>query len=98
MDDPHYTDRRFDGGKALVVYGKETVGGKADYSDRIWQWNPVKAERAAKTATESGARPHTCRWYEAYLSAFMEKPITITCIKAGVNVSSGYSYLLFFYN
>jgi hypothetical protein len=92
---PHYTDTRFN--KEQTVFGKAEKGLGYDYSDRIWQWDYSKAEEACKIADESGCTQKSCSWYEAYLSHFFGKKITIKHIIAGVNVSNGYPYCVFGY-
>lgn len=98
---PHYSNRRFE--REQTVFGKPSrspYGHKHlsyDYSDRLWQWDYDKAEQSAKCATESGAPLRSCAWYEAYLSAYFGRPITIEHIIAGVNRSNGYPYCVFGY-
>ena len=98
---PHYTDRRFN--TAQTVFGKPSKSDRGhkdlsyDYSDRLWQWDYDKAKRAAEIANETDATPKSARWYEAYLSAYFDKPIEIVHILAGVNVSNGYAYAVFGY-
>jgi hypothetical protein len=92
---PHYTDDRFK--KEQTVFGKEEDGIGYDYSDRLREWDYSKAEASVKAANESGATPRTCKWYEAYLSAYFGKPIEIKHIIAGVNRSNGYPYCVFGY-
>ncbi len=91
---PHYTDKRFD--QPQTIFGQECEGLAYDYSDRLWQWDYDKSEAAAKAANES-ATPKTCRWYEAYLSAYFSRPIEIKHIIAGVNRSNGFPYNVFGY-
>ena len=76
--DPHYTDERF--GHAQVIFGRDAKGLEYVYSDRLYEWDYHKAERAVQVANASEAKPRTCRWYEIYLSAYFEKPIKIGCI------------------
>ncbi len=93
--EPHYSDHRFK--KERTVFGEAVEGLHYDYSDRIWEWDRDKAKAAAKKANNSGADPRTCRWYEAYLSSFFEKPVEISHIVSGVNHSNGYPYCIFGY-
>lgn len=98
---PHYTDRRFDkeqtvfGAPAKTRYGHEHL--HYNYSDRLWQWDSDKAEQTSKIARESNAPARSCRWYEAYLSVYFDKPIEIEHIIAGVNSGNGYPYCVFGY-
>jgi hypothetical protein len=92
---PHYTDKRFD--KPQTVFGKEEDGLHYDYSDRLWQWDYDKAKLAAAKAENSGAVNKSAAWYEAYLSAYFEKPVELKHVLAGVNLSNGYTYAIFGY-
>lgn len=91
--DPQYTDPRFD--KEQSIFGKPSKYLNYEYSDRLWEWDYNKAEKAGKHATSLGITRKTCAWYEAYLSFYYDKPIEIKNIIAGVNKSNGYSYLVF---
>jgi hypothetical protein len=93
-DCPHYSDSRFN--KPQTIFGKEEKGLGYDYSDRIWQWNYDKADQATKHANTKQT-PHTANWYQEYLSFYFDKPVILKHILAGVNVSSGYPYLVFGY-
>jgi len=93
-DDPHYSDYRFK--KDQTIFGVEEDGLEYDYSDRFWQWNWSKVEESSKYATTKFNR-RTANWYQEYLSFFFDKPVELKHIIAGVNVSTGYSYLIFGY-
>jgi hypothetical protein len=93
-DNPHYTEKIFD--DYQTIFGKKEDGLNYDYSDRIWQWNYDKAEKSSKKAAERFSY-HTANYYQEYLSLFFGKSIQLKHIYAGVNVSSGYSYLIFGY-
>ena len=98
---PHYTDKRFN--KEQAVFGKHPKSRyghdnlKYDYSDRLWQWDYDKAEKSVEVANASGATLRSCKRYEAYLSAYFNKPIEIKHIIAGVNRGNGYPYCVFGY-
>ncbi len=98
---PHYTDDRFK--TAQTVFGKppkSDYGHKDlnyDYSDRLWEWDYNKAKRSSEIASGTGATARSVRWYEAYLSAYFDKPIEIVHILAGFNVSNGDPYAVFGY-
>lgn len=92
---PHYTDSRFK--EEQTIFGEKCEGIGYDYSDRLWQWDYNKAKQASIQANASEATPKSCRWYEAYLSAYFDKPIEIKHIVAGVNRSNGYPYCVFGY-
>ncbi len=65
--DPHYSDPRFD--EPQTIFGQEESGLHYDYSDRLWQWDYDKAQKATEIANEVVKTRRTCEWYEAYLSA-----------------------------
>lgn len=98
---PHYTDKRFN--NEQTVFGKIPQSGYGhdnlhyDYSDRLWQWDYKKAEEAIAKANQSGSVPRSCKYYEAYLSAYFGKDVEIGHIVAGVNRSNGYPYCVFGY-
>ncbi len=92
---PHYTDTRFK--TAQTVFGGKCKGIGYDYSDRLWQWDYDKADRATKIANESSAQSKSCHWYEAYLSAYFGRRIEIKHILAGYNISNGQPYCVFGY-
>ena len=98
---PHYTDERFN--TAQTVFDKPSksdYGHKDlsyDYSDRLYQWDYEKAKHASEVASATDAKLRSARWYEAYLSAYFDRPIEIIHILAGVNVSNGYAYAVFGY-
>lgn len=98
---PHYSDKRFE--QEQTVFGKPSksrCGHKHlsyDYSDRLRQWDYDKAQRSAECANESGATLNSCKWYEAYLSAYHGRTFVIEHIIAGVNRSNGFPYCVFGY-
>lgn len=92
---PHYTDRRFN--EAQTVFGAEQDGLHYDYSDRLFQWNPQKADDAVNTANGSGTVKRSADWYEQYLSAYCDKPVELKHVLAGCNVATGYPYIVFGY-
>lgn len=96
-DSPHYSDERFSRGQTYTIFGAKAKDLMYTYSDRFDQWDYKKSDEARESASASGAGPRTCRWYEAYLTAYRGKPTAIVHIIAGVNVSSGYPYLCFGY-
>ena len=92
---PHYNDKRFE--KEQTVFGSEPNNGQYghkhlhyDYSDRLWQFDYNKAQKATEIANQGSAAPKSCRWYEAYLSAHFGRSVEIEHIIAGVNRSNGY--------
>lgn len=94
---PHYSDRRFASGQTHTLYGCEEEGLHYVYSDRIWQWDYEKAERASDYAKSVHGHVQTPLWYETYLSAYLGIPVDLVHIIGGVNMSSGYEYYAFGY-
>ncbi len=90
MPKPHYSDARYDGGKTHTLYGREEKGIGYDYSDRLWQWDYAKMERAVAEARDKGGEGNSPRWWQDVLSAYFGKPIELIHVIGGVNVSSGY--------
>ena len=92
---PHYTDNRFE--EEQTVFGRKEEGLGYNYSDRLWEWDYNKSKQAYATADESGLVKNSCRYFEAYLSAYFGRPIEIGHIVAGVNHSNGHPYCVFGY-
>lgn len=91
---PHYTDTRFN--TPQVVFGNPNIEGLHwEYSDRLYEWAYKKSEEAWKKATEDGYVLRSADFYEAYLSAYFDKPIKLYAVMAGVNISNGYPYAIF---
>ena len=110
MRDPHYTDARFTrkmGGRTIYLagglvtveqYGIETViGAHYNHSDRISEWyNDDKVEQAWNETKSQVGDKITAEFYETWLQHVYDDPTTsLQHIMAGVNVSNGYSYLVF---
>jgi hypothetical protein len=94
--DPHYTNEQFR--HAQTIFGSREDGLFYEYSDRLWQRDYEKAEKAIDTATASGAKFRTARWYQVYLSAYCGKKIILKHMLAGWNWSTGYAYQVFGYH
>lgn len=111
QDNPHYSNPDYSSGQMQTIFlapqcKLEKDGGgyswvredgiEYNYSDRLLQWDYNKHSEAHKIAKEKTS-DKTALYYEYYLSAYFGKPIEILHILAGVNVSNGYSYLVFGY-
>lgn len=97
---PHYSDARYASGKTHTLFGKgDPRSGDAslsyEYSDRLWQWDYAKMERAGEAATKSGAPRNSPHWWQEALSHFHDRPVTLHHVIGGVNVSNGYEYYVF---
>ena len=84
----HYTARDT---SERDVWGSARPGLFYNYDDRVFSAD------ARITANASGAQSNTPRWWTAYLTAFHGKPVILEHIRAGVNRSNGYMYLVFGY-
>lgn len=69
----------------------------ADYSDRLWQWDYDRAQRLWKEHCD-------CRWAQAgadklsaFMSAYHGRPLVVTALAEGCNVSNGYPYWIVWY-
>lgn len=93
---PHYSDERFSRGREHTLFGATEEGLSYEYSDRLWQWDYGKArDSRAHAAEHSGFRDNSPGWWEAWLSYYHGKPISLRHIIGGVNVSNGYEYYIF---
>ena len=104
--DPHYTDSRFNEKvrwQTQTVFGPEPKdqsghpGLNYVYSDRLWQWDRAKADRACDAADKSGAPARSARWFDAFMTEYQGKPCEVRHVMAGVNCSNGYSYYVLGY-
>jgi hypothetical protein len=82
--------------------GERTIyGDKEDdlfyaYDDRLYQWDYEKAKSSREEVLrDKKIKPHTCAFYEKWLSLYYSKPIDLRHILIGVNVSSGFQYMVF---
>ena len=91
---PHYTDSYFK--TARTIWGQKQTGLQYEYSDRLWEWDYAKAEKASNIAKEN--YPVLCaNQIEVYLSEYFGKPVEIVHIMAGHNLGNGYPYQVFGY-
>lgn len=103
---PSYSDTRFTDGHAHTVFcegtpkrdgfgGESILGLEYAYDDRLQQWDYKKHEEAWKHASSTGLPNRSADLYEAYLTAYYGHPVRLEHVLAGVNVSSGYPYVVF---
>lgn len=70
------------------------------YSDRLYQWNFEKFNRCCYKVWKNMGQwfdERSPKSIEKFLSLYLEKPICLTGIEQGCNVSNGYPYWIFFY-
>jgi hypothetical protein len=68
------------------------------YSDRLHQWNYEKYNRCCKEVWHNEGQYFSQRQpedIEKFLSKYYDKPIKLTLIMEGCNVSNGYPYWIF---
>ena len=92
---PHYTEECFR--YPQTIYGRPEASLFYENSERLWKLSYSKAEKAREIADTSDAIPKTARWYQAFLSAYLEHDIEITHILSGWNWNTGYPYIVFGY-
>lgn len=93
---PHYSDERWR--EAQLIYGKKCKCDNGNYSDRLWQWDSVAAERASAACKAAGVAGRTVRSWETWLSAYHERPVIVRYILGGSNWSTGYEYYFIGYD
>jgi hypothetical protein len=67
------------------------------YDDRMRQWDQV-AWRRACGRVNTPLRQMRQTEASAFLSAYLDRPVTATAVAEGCNVSNGYPYLIFFFD
>jgi hypothetical protein len=88
-----YSNQRLKPGEAYVIFGCEKEGLNWVYSDRIWEWDRIKAEKANEAAKASEAKLNTPRYYQEFLRAFYDKPsLELICIMGGYNAATLYTF------
>ena len=92
---PHYTNDEFK--QMKVVFGEKCKTDDAHYSDRLWQFDPAKSDKARKVADQACTR-NTALWVEKYLSEYFGRPVDVKYIMAGHNWSNGFPYQFFAWN
>lgn len=93
---PSWTDARFK--EMQTVFGSEDKNLHYLYDDRMRQWDYNKDKAATEEANKQYPEDRwTARWFEAKLSVYMERPVILEHILAGVNQNNGYPVLCFGY-
>lgn len=92
---PHYTDQHYR--EPRTIYGCSEKGLSYAYLDCLWRRNYAKARGAKEAATASNATPKTAKWYEAFMSSYLDKPVEVRHILSGWNWSAGYPYVIIGY-
>ena len=92
----HYSDPRFYSGETKTIFGKEEEGLFYNYDDRLVEWDAEleKASRKAADVSTNNAS-NTGKWFQEYLSNYYKHEVELRHILIEVNVSNGFSYLVF---
>jgi len=64
------------------------------YSDRVYQWDREKVDKANEIALKEGAYP-SVRYMKAFIREFYDGKYECVAVAGGVNHSSGYEYFVF---
>lgn len=85
----------------IVWFGNAKRGDSAVYSDRLWQWNYDKCRSSIDAVRSKDANQRfdnsNPSQVEEFLSLYYDKPIKLTAIVEGCNVSNGYPYWVFYF-
>lgn len=83
-----------------VWKGEWSQTDSAVYSDRLHQWDTKKYRECSIQVWPNGGGTFSQRSplsIEKFLSLYFEKPIKLTGIEEGCNVSNGFPYWIFYY-
>ncbi len=101
---PHYTNERFRKPQTVfLLRGRYPQDGyvphaEYNYSDRIWQWDWDKCDKAREAVNAKGLDGNTAAWHEAWLRIVLDdSKLNLVHILAGVNLSNGYPYHVYGY-
>ena len=95
---PHYIDSNYknvqllylkDGDQSHLSSGLEWV-----YSDRVYQWDRAKADKANAIALKGTSYP-SVRYMRAFIREFYDNKYECVAVAGGVNHSNGYEYFVF---
>lgn len=96
--DPHYSDTRWN--RPQTIYGSNEGVTQYNYSDRLGGMprHSLAWEKATQDHPTDHPTERTAAFYEAYLRHLWEdESIQLLHIMAGVNLSNGFSYLIWGY-
>lgn len=92
---PHYTDENYRYPQS--VFGRAENDIVYIHTDFLWKINFSKAKKSLVIADKSGKRSRSAKWYEIFLSTYLDKKIEIKHILSGWNWATGYSYIILGY-
>lgn len=72
------------------------------YSDRLWEWNPTKFQRAVAKVWPRQPKSQMFndkkfKDLQQFLRHYLEEQVELTAVVQGCNVGNGYPYWVFFY-
>lgn len=77
------------------LVGTAAKGDSAVYSDRLHQWDHVSFSRAY---ARTGDYTKSLRKASDFMTTYYNKPITVSAVAEGCNVSSGYPYWVLWFH
>lgn len=77
------------------LVGTATKGDCAVYSDRLHQWDHVSFDRAR---ARTGDYTKSLRKASDFMTTYYNRPIKVTAVAEGCNVSSGYPYWVIWFH
>jgi len=86
----HYSDPRF-AGEGACIYGT-SQGGQGEYTDRLAEWHGARLGAASAALVAAGLTTQTARGAACWLSALLDRPVTIVAIIAGARQDGGYAW------
>ena len=96
---PHYSDNNYKNVQLLYLKGGDQshlLNGMVEwvYSDRVYQWDREKAEKANAIALKGTSYP-SVRYMTAFIREFYDNKYECVAVAGGVNHSNGYEYFVF---
>ena len=96
---PHYSDKNYKHVQLLYLKDGDQshlLNGAVQwvYSDRVYQWDRSKADKAHTIALKDGSYP-SVRYMRAFIREFYDGKYECVVVAGGVNLSSGYEYFVF---
>jgi|GEM_PF-6407855 len=93
-----YSDQRLNAGEAYIIFGREEEDLNSVYSDRLWEWDYVKAKAANASVQAAGVKINTPRYCQEFLRAYYDAPdLELVCIKGGYNAATLYNFYVYGY-
>lgn len=88
----HHSNPRWN--KLQTIWGEAEEGIQYEYSDRLYQWDREKADKASKEAVEKAGEAFSAKRIQTYLSLYFGRKVELVQVQGGVN-TSGYTYYLY---